>query len=66
MYRMAGNFCGVLIFVVDLAVIKFSTHEINAQDKAIQVLYIILGVTQMPTYYYRYYYKIITFHVSVF
>ena len=29
-YRMAGNFCGVLIFiiiVVDLAVMKFSTHE---------------------------------------
>ena len=23
-YRMAGNFCGVLIFVVDLAVMKFS------------------------------------------
>ena len=26
-YRMAGNFRGVLIFVVDLAVTKISTHE---------------------------------------
>ena len=27
MYRMAGNFRGVLIFVIDSAVTKISTHE---------------------------------------
>ena len=26
-YRMAGNFCGVLIFVVDSAVTKISPYE---------------------------------------
>jgi hypothetical protein len=34
-YRMAGNFRGVQIFVffvVDLAIMKIPTHEINASD----------------------------------
>ena len=29
-YRMADNYCGVAYFVIDLAVLKFSTHENNA------------------------------------